>query len=96
MDAWLKAAVEYILDWLDYQMQQSGQPGCVVAIAYKGRVVLEKAFGVAELSTGKALTPRHRQRAASHSKSFTAAGVMKLREAGALMILPHRIGPSLG
>ena len=86
MDAWLKAAVEYIPDWLDYQMQQSGQPGCVVAISHKGRVVLEKAFGVAELSTGKALTPRHRQRAASHSKSFTAAGVMKLREAGALRL----------
>ena len=86
MDAWLKAAVDYIPDWLDYQMRQSGQPGCVIAIAHKGRVVLEKAFGVADLSTGEALTPRHRQRAASHSKSFTAAGVMKLREAGALRL----------
>ena len=28
------------------------------------------------------LTPRHRFRVASHSKSFTAAGIMKLREQG--------------
>ena len=86
MEAWLKAAVDYIPDWLGYQMRQSGQPGCVIAIAHKGRVVLEKAFGVADLSTGEKLTPRHRLRAASHSKSFTAAGVMKLREAGALRL----------
>ena len=30
------------------------------------------------------LTPRHRFRVASHSKSFTAAGIMKLREQGKL------------
>ena len=29
MDAWLKAAVNYIPAWLDYQMRLSGQPGCV-------------------------------------------------------------------
>ena len=84
MDAWLKAAVDYIPSWLDYQMRQTEQPGCVIAIAHKGRVVLEKAFGVADLSSGRALTPRHRLRVASHSKSFAAAGVMKLREAGVL------------
>ena len=70
MDAWLKAAVDYIPSWLDYQMRQTGQPGCVIAIAHKGRIVLEKAFGVADVSTGRALTPRHRLRAASHSKSL--------------------------
>ncbi|MGH7153185.1 MAG: serine hydrolase domain-containing protein, partial [Acetobacteraceae bacterium] len=32
------------------------------------------------------LTPRHRFRAASHSKSFTATGIMKLREAGKLRL----------
>ena len=86
MDAWLKAAADYIPRWLDYQMRQSGQPGCAVAIAHKGRVVLEKAFGVADVATGRALTPRHRLRVASHSKTFTAAGVMKLREAGLLRL----------
>jgi CubicO group peptidase (beta-lactamase class C family) len=61
-------------------MQASQQPGCMIAIAHRGKVVFERAFGTANLSTGEALTPRHRFRVASHTKSFTAAGIMKLRE----------------
>ena len=80
MDRWLAAALDYIPRWLDFQMQVSQQPGCIIAIAHRGNVVLERAFGTANLDTGEALTPRHRFRVASHSKSFTAAGIMKLRE----------------
>ena len=47
-------------------------------------LVKERAFGVADLTTGEELTPRHRFRVASHSKTFTAAGVLKLHEAGRL------------
>ena len=57
-----------------------------MAIASKDKVLLDQAFGVADLSTGEKLTPRHRFRVASHSKSFTAAGVMKLREQGKLKL----------
>jgi len=42
--------------------------------------VAEHALGYANLETGEKLTPHHRFRIASHSKSFTAAGIMKLRE----------------
>src|SRR5207302_2617404 len=42
--------------------------------------VAERAFGLANLDTGEKLTPRHRFRIASHSKSFTSAGILKLRE----------------
>src|SRR3954454_18770308 len=80
MEAWLKPALDYIPRWLEFQMQASQQPGCMMAIAYRGNIVLERAFGSANLDTGEALTPRHRFRVASHSKSFTAAGIMKLRE----------------
>ena len=80
MDRWLAAALDYIPRWIDFQMQVSQQPGCIIAIAHRGNVVLERAFGTANLGTGEALTPRHRFRVASHSKSFTAAGIMKLRE----------------
>ena len=78
----LVAALDYIPAWLEFQMRLSEQPGCAVAIAHRGRIVLERAFGHANLATGAELTPRHRFRVASHSKSFTAAGVMKLRERG--------------
>ncbi len=80
MDAWLKAALNYTPRWLDYQMRRFEQPGCVIAVAHKGRLVLEQAFGYADAIKRKKLTPRHRFRAASHSKSFAAAAIMKLRQ----------------
>jgi CubicO group peptidase (beta-lactamase class C family) len=81
MEPWLKPALDYIPRWLEFQMQgASQQPGCIIAIAHRDKIVLERAFGSANLATGEALTPRHRFRVASHSKSFTAAGIMKLRE----------------
>ena len=78
MPKWLNAALEYIPSWLEFQLRWHEQPGCVVAVAYRGRLVLEAAFGQA--APGKRLTPRHRFRVASHSKSFAAAAVMKLHE----------------
>ena len=86
MSNWLAAALDYIPRWLDFQLRQLDQPGCVVAVAERGRIVLDEAFGVADLSTGARLTPRHRFRVASHSKSFTAAGIMKLHEQGQLRL----------
>ncbi len=82
MSKWLSGALDYIPRWIEYQMRQSEQPGCAVAVVHKGKTVLEEAFGLADLAAGKALTPRHRFRVASHSKTFTAAGIMKLREDG--------------
>jgi CubicO group peptidase (beta-lactamase class C family) len=80
MDAWQKAALDYIQSWLAFQMRLSQLPGCTVAIAHRDKVVAEFAFGHANLASGEKLTPRHRFRVASHSKSFTSAGLMKLRE----------------
>lgn len=77
---WLPHAIRYIADWLDYQMRVSELPGCVLAIAQAGTLLHERAYGVADVETGEALTPRHRFRVASHSKTFTSVGVMKLRE----------------
>jgi CubicO group peptidase (beta-lactamase class C family) len=86
MDSWLKAALDYIPRWIDYQGRLFDQPGCVVAVAHKGEVVLEQAFGFANLAAGEKLTPRHRFRVASHSKSFTAAGILKLKDSGRLRL----------
>jgi len=67
MDKWLGAALDYIPRWLEHQMRISKQPGCVMAIAHNGKLVLERAYGFANLKRGVALTPRHRFRVASHS-----------------------------
>lgn len=84
MDRWLQAALDYIPSYLDYQVRLHHHPGCVIAVAQGGKVIFERAFGAANLATGEPLTPRHRFRVASHSKSFTATGVMKLRDQGKL------------
>ncbi|WP_024340710.1 serine hydrolase domain-containing protein [Bradyrhizobium japonicum] len=80
MDPWLRPAIDYIGSWIEFQLATLQQPGVLVAFAYRGEIVAEHAFGLANLDTGEKLTSRHRFRIASHSKSFTSAGIMKLRE----------------
>ena len=80
MDRWLQAALDYIPAYLDYQVRMQHHPGCAVAVVHRNKVIAEHAFGFANLATGEPLTPRHRFRVASHSKSFTASGLMKLRD----------------
>lgn len=79
---WVQAALNYIPEWLNFQLERFKQPGCAIAIVHGAELVAERAFGVADIRTGKPLTPRHRFRIASHTKTFTAAGVMLLREQG--------------
>jgi len=82
MHAALQAACAYIPRWLDFQLRQAALPGCTVAIVADGAVVLDTALGVADAASGEMLTPRHRFRVASHSKTFTAAAILRLRELG--------------
>jgi D-alanyl-D-alanine carboxypeptidase len=49
MDNWLKPALDYTPQWLEYQLHDTEQPGCVIAVAHKARIVLERAFGFADL-----------------------------------------------
>lgn len=84
MDLWLNSALAYVDVWLAFQMRVADQPGCTIAIAKGGDVVHTASFGVADLGTGEQLTGRHRFRVASHSKTFTATGILKLKEQGRL------------
>lgn len=80
MEPWIPNAIGYLRSWIEFQMRHSQQPGCIIAVAHRGKVIAEFAIGHANLATGEKLTPRHRFRIASHSKSFTSAGIMKFRE----------------
>jgi len=91
MPNWLPEALDYISRWIEFQVRLLDQPGCVLAVVHEGQTVLDVACGCADLRTGEPLSPRHRARVASHSKTFTAAGIMKLRERGAVG-LDDRIG----
>src|SRR3712207_3246436 len=83
-NASLRPAAAAASPGIGFQMPAMHQVRCVLAVARHGEVVFERAFGLADLGTGEALTPCHRFRVASHSKAFTAAGVMLLRERGRL------------
>ena len=86
MDEWVSRACDYIASWLEIQMRLSRLPGCIAVVMHGDQIALERAYGFANLAAGELLTPRHRFRIASHSKSFTAAGIMKLREADKLRL----------
>lgn len=86
MADWLPHALSYIPEWIEFQRRLTDLPGCAIAVASAGEPVLHQAFGVANLATGERLTPAHRFRIASHSKTFTAAGILKLVESGRLRL----------
>ena len=86
VERWLAAALNYLPRWLEHQLRLTEQPGLQFAVALNGKPVLDLALGHADLPAGQALTTRHRFRVASHSKSFTAAAVMKLRDQGRLRL----------
>jgi D-alanyl-D-alanine carboxypeptidase len=86
MADWLAPALAYIPQWIAHQRRITEMPGVAVAVAQGGKLVLDQAFGLANLATGEALTPKHLFRVASHSKTFTAVGIMRLLEAGRLRL----------
>lgn len=69
-------------------------PGLSVAIAIKGKPAYLEAFGVADRDTGEALTPQHRFRIASVTKSITSTGIFTLIEAGKLQLDKRVFGPN--
>src|SRR5882757_10374636 len=77
MEPWVQYAVGYIRSWIEFQVRASQQPGCIVAIAHRGKVVTEYAFGHANLDIGQKLTPRHR--AMQILRAFVTHGAPKRR-----------------
>jgi len=94
----LKRAALYIKDWLRFQYERGDTPGFVVAIAHKGKIVFNEAYGYANLEKAEKLTPQHLFRIASHSKTFTATAIMQLQEQGKLRIDDYAVNylPWLG
>jgi D-alanyl-D-alanine carboxypeptidase len=86
MADWIAAALDYVPQWIAHQRRITELPGVAVAVARNGRVVLDQAFGQADLARREALTPAHLFRVASHSKTFTTVGILRLVEAGRLRL----------
>jgi CubicO group peptidase (beta-lactamase class C family) len=61
-------------------------PGCAVGIAQKGKTVVERAYGAADLEHGIANTPAAIFESGSVAKQFTAAAVLLLVQDGKLKL----------
>ncbi len=61
-------------------------PGCAVGVVKDGELVLARAYGMADLEQGIALTPASIFELASESKHFTAAAVLVAAREGALSL----------
>jgi D-alanyl-D-alanine carboxypeptidase len=57
-------------------------PGASLAITKNGKLVYIKGYGKANTATGELVTPAHRFRLASVSKTFTGVAIMKLVQEG--------------
>ncbi len=82
----LNDSVAYIKSWLQFRYDREEIPGFVVAIAHKGELLMNEAYGYADVDKNTKLTPGHIFRIASHSKTFTATALMQLHEQGKLRI----------
>ncbi len=64
----------------------SATPGCAVGVSDDGRIVLERAYGMADLEHGVPNRPDTIFEAGSVSKQFTAAAVLLLAQDGKLSL----------
>lgn len=66
--------------WLSYRLDHLGIPGVQAAVLVDDEIVLSTAHGHADVESERALTTDDRFRVASHSKTFTAAAILRLVE----------------
>ena len=81
-----QSSLEGRVDSVFRQYASTESPGCVIGVAQHGRVLLERAYGMADLERGVALTPASILEAGSVSKQFTAAAVLLLARDGKLTL----------
>ncbi len=63
-----------------------GEPGAVVLVARRGKILFEKGYGSADVEHSRPITPATSFHLASINKPFTAAAILKLQEEGRLRI----------
>jgi D-alanyl-D-alanine carboxypeptidase len=61
-------------------------PGAIVLVTQDGKTVLRKAYGMADVAKGRAMTPDTAMRLGSITKQFTAVGILLLLDEGKLAL----------
>ena len=73
--------VDAIFSWVT-----PGLPGCAVAASHHGKLVVSRAYGLADLERDVRISPATRFDAASIRKQFVAAAILLLVEEGRLSL----------
>ncbi|HKP76225.1 MAG TPA: serine hydrolase domain-containing protein, partial [Longimicrobiaceae bacterium] len=84
--------VDSIFNWAT-----TSTPGCAVGVSQRGRVLVNRAYGMADLEHGVALTPETAFDVGSVTKQFVAASILLLAEQGRLSLTDdvHQYVPEL-
>ena len=82
----VQGALRLFTAWLEGQMLYRHLPGVAVGVVADQDLVWSAGFGFADTAAKVPITPQTKFRMASHSKLFTAAAVMQLREQGKLRL----------
>lgn len=64
-------------------------PGASVVVMKQGKILYQKGYGVANISTGERIQPATNFRLASITKQFTAMSILLLEERGRLSLSDH-------
>jgi CubicO group peptidase (beta-lactamase class C family) len=76
-----------VLERVVRDAQADGRLPSVAAAAFRnGNVLWEQALGLADVDAGEAATVHHQYRVASITKTFVAAAILQLRDAGRLTL----------
>jgi CubicO group peptidase (beta-lactamase class C family) len=74
------------VDRLFARWDKGGTPGCALGVVRDGRLIYEKAFGLADVEQGTRIGPDTVFHVASVSKQFTALAVLLLEQDGKLSL----------
>jgi CubicO group peptidase (beta-lactamase class C family) len=72
----------FIEQFVEENMADSHTPGLVVTAVYQGEVLLAEGYGLADIESGRPMTPQTNMRAGSVSKPITSTGVLQLAATG--------------
>lgn len=80
------AQTDKVDDYINAEMQKRRIPGLSLAVVQNGKIVKQKAYGLANVELNVPATPDNLYQIASTTKTFTAAAVLKLVEEGKLSL----------
>ena len=80
------ATITQQLEQIGHTYYKADQPGATVVVMKDGKVLLRKAYGLANLSNKETLQADHVMRLGSITKQFTAVAILQLIEAGKITL----------